>query len=288
MKKIGLYAFTIFILLLSVTACNPATTIVTTQTDTVTKTISEITWLDLPTYNGFWSEIKVDVGDVFAINLYRQPRLGLDWFVSYDENLLTLLASEYKNYSTGLIGTGGDQYFIFKGLQQGHTQLNFKYRHTYPEADIVEEEVFNVAISSTNPPIVDSISPSLGVYLPNKQEVSSEALLKSIQIDEGISEEEYFSPGYPSGTVHVGEPIIIVKGTIQNKHKENTWIHMWAEGYNEMGVQVSWTLDYAALAGFILTNLETDETGEFVIHLNYSTDIRSIHIYGNNYSVHPP
>ena len=86
----------------------------------------------------------------------------------------------------------------------------------------------------------------------------------------------------------MGEPVLIVSGTIQNKHKENTWIHMWAEGYDEMGEQVSWTLDYAALAGFILTNLETDETGEFVIHLNYSEDVSSIHIYANNYPVRPP
>ena len=73
--------------------------------------------------------------------------------------------------------------------------------------------------------------------MTNKQEVSSGVLLKSIHVDEGVSDEQYFSPYYPtpSHTVSLGDSILIVSGTIKNKHKENTWIDMWAEGYDETG-----------------------------------------------------
>ncbi len=287
MKRIILYALILVILLLSVITCSPTTTLITTQTYTVTETVSEISWLDIPTYNEFWGTIRVDVGEEFAIALYRQPRLGLEWFASYDENKLVLLTSDFKEYSTSYGWVSGDQYFIFQALKQGNTQISFQYSHTYPEAEILEEKVFNIAISSSNPPSI-TLGCEPEVILKNKQEVPSEVLLRSFQIDEGISNELYFSPWYPSHIVNMGEPILIVSGTIQNKHKENTWIDMWAEGYDKTREQVSWTLDAAHLAGHILLNLENEETGEFEIHLNYSDDISSINIYANNYAVRPP
>ena len=122
------------------------------------------------------------------------------------------------------------------------------------------------------------------VLLRNKQEVSSEGFLRGFQVDEGVSDEQYW---YPSHIVNVGDPILIVSGTIQNKHKENTWIDMWAEGYDKSGEQVAWTLDDAHLSGHILLNLETDEKGEFTIHLNYSEDV-FVRFYANNYPVPPP
>ncbi|MFC1865364.1 hypothetical protein ACFLYB_01455 [Chloroflexota bacterium] len=174
--------------------------------------------------------------------------------------------------------------------------------HFYYKGKLI---VFYVDVSSdSNPPVLNILESILGkqfaglpppvtlggqpkVYLKNKQEVSSEVLLRNFQTDEGVSDEQYSSPWYPSHTVNVGEPILIVSGTIQNKHNENTWIEMWAEGYDK-GNQVAWTLDAAHLAGYILLNLETDETGEFTIHMNYSEDVSFVRIYANNYPVVPP
>jgi len=136
-----------------------------------------------------------------------------------------------------------------------------------------------------------SISPSVGSYLTNLQDKSSEVLLKSIQMNKGICNEQYFSPYYPtpSHTVSLGDPIIVVKGAIQNQHKENTWIDIWAEGYNETGEQVCWTLDADPHPWYhIILRLETEETSEFTMHMNYSEDISSIHVYASNYPVPPP
>ena len=86
----------------------------------------------------------------------------------------------------------------------------------------------------------------------------------------------------------MGEPILIVSGTIQNKHNENTWIAMYAVGYDETGEEVGGTLDYSSIFGQILVNLENEETGGFIIHMNYAYNIYSIRIYANTYSYPPP
>jgi len=149
---------------------------------------------------------------------------------------------------------------------------------------------FAITISDFTPvpnltPQLIKISPETGTILVDSRGEPSEVLLKSIQINEGVCEQQYF-PYYTK--VDVGDPILIVSGTIQNNHKENIWISMWAEGCDETGEVVGWTLDYSHLMGRILLDLETGETGEFVIHMNYAYNINSIGIYANNYPIVPP
>ncbi|MFC1918999.1 hypothetical protein ACFLWW_03410 [Chloroflexota bacterium] len=129
------------------------------------------------------------------------------------------------------------------------------------------------------------VSPSLGAYLTNPQDISSEVLLKDVQVKKGVSDKQYSTSLYP---VNVGESIQIVSGTIQNKHKENKEIAIWAEGYDETGKQVAWTLDAAHIAGQIGLHLENGENGEFTLHLNTAENIKTIRIFANNYSVTPP
>ena len=63
---------------------------------------------------------------------------------------------------------------------------------------------------------------------------------------------------------------------------------MYAEGYDEAGKQIAWTLDADHIAGQIGLYLGYGETGEFTLHLNLSDGIRTIRIYANNYNVAPP
>jgi len=144
------------------------------------------------------------------------------------------------------------------------------------------------SISSDNPANVNSISisPSPGAYLTNTQDVSSEVLLKDVQINKGVSDKQYYSTS--TGVVNVGEAILVVSGSIQNKHKEYNEIAMWARGYGEGGEQVAWTLDAAHIVGQIGLHLEAGETSEFTLHLYYSKNVNSIRIYANNYPVTPP
>jgi hypothetical protein len=133
-----------------------------------------------------------------------------------------------------------------------------------------------------------SISPSPGSYLTNSENMSSQVLLKDVQIYKGISDRQYISPWYPAGTVNIGESILVLSGSVQNKHLQNKEIAMYAEGYDDTGKQVAWTLDAAHIAGQIGLHLENEETGQFTLHLNLAENIKSIRIFANNYPITPP
>lgn len=132
------------------------------------------------------------------------------------------------------------------------------------------------------------VEPAPGSYLSNSQNESSGVVLKDVKVNNNVCDKEYFSPWYPSHTVKRGAPCLLVSGHIQNRHEENSEIAMYAEGYDEAGEQVAWTLDAAHIAGQIGLRLEYGETGEFTLHLNFSENTRNIRIYANNYNVTPP
>ena len=113
-------------------------------------------------------------------------------------------------------------------------------------------------------------------------------MLRAVHINKNFSDKQYVSPWYPVHTINVGEFILEVSGSIQNNHMQYKEIAMYAEGYDEMGKQVAWTLDAAHIAGQIGLHLENGETGEFTLHLNFSKNTKSIRIFENNYSVTPP
>jgi hypothetical protein len=131
------------------------------------------------------------------------------------------------------------------------------------------------------------VSPAAGNYLRDTHDEPLEVFLIDVQVERIISDRYYFSPWYP-GHVHVGEPILVVNGTIRNEHPANTWISMFADGYDGEGEQVAWTLDAAHIAGQILRYLDNGETGEFTIHLNPAENIETIRIFADSYNVPPP
>jgi hypothetical protein len=133
-----------------------------------------------------------------------------------------------------------------------------------------------------------SVSPSPGAYLTNSESVSSGVLLLDVQVNPGISGKQYISPWYPAHKVNAGDSVLVVSGSIQNKHRENKEIAMYAEGYDAAGKQVAWTLDAAHIAGQIGLHLEKEAAGRFTLHLNPAENIRSIRILANNYSITPP
>ena len=135
-----------------------------------------------------------------------------------------------------------------------------------------------VTDSTTGAEII--VEPALGSYIGN-----SLIILKDIQIKTDISDKKYFSPWYPS--LEKGDPCLIVSGHIQNRHKGKSNIVMSAEGYDEAGEEVAWTLD-AAPHHRIQLGLEYGETGAFTLHLNVSEDMRTILIFAGAYEFPPP
>jgi hypothetical protein len=132
-----------------------------------------------------------------------------------------------------------------------------------------------------------TLTPAPGTYLFNSQNESSKVLLKSVQIEKSISDKDYFGVGLAE-TINAGEPLLIVSGTVQNNNPTNKEIMMYAVGYDKTGKQVSWTHDASSIVGQIGFHLETGETAEFTLHLNFAENIKAINIFANNYSQIPP
>lgn len=153
MRKLYVFCSTVIVPSLALTACQvregetvtisgPTTTITVTEP---APTITETSWLIIDTYFDADEEIVTRVGKEFAIALYRNPRLGLKWDETYDEDMVVLLESTYKAYDGSLTGGEGKQWFVFKALNEGITEITLVYSHGFPGSDI-EQKVFKVEI----------------------------------------------------------------------------------------------------------------------------------------------
>lgn len=134
------------------------------------------------------------------------------------------------------------------------------------------------------------LTPLLGSYLMNSQNESSQVLLQTVKIEKSVIGQPNVSSWPMTVTVNAkpGDPILIISGSVLNNHPSNKEITMYAEGYNTAGKKVALTLDEGSVSGIIGFHLETGESGTFTLHLNYSADIKSIHIFANNYDQVPP
>ena len=74
------------------------------------------------------SEITVSAGSTFSINLQANATTGYSWnAVIEDENIVTLLTSEYTADDTDKVGSGGIATLTFSALEQGETALTLIY-----------------------------------------------------------------------------------------------------------------------------------------------------------------
>ena len=104
------------------------------------------------TYTDSSQTIDVGVNQEFIIALDSNPTTGYSWQESYDESLLELIGGE-STYEPGeeaeqdLVGAGGVEYFRFKALETGETEITLVYMREWEEPtpeDITE--VFTVSI----------------------------------------------------------------------------------------------------------------------------------------------
>ena len=125
------------------------------------------------------------------------------------------------------------------------------------------------------------IEPGPGNLFFNSQGESNYVLLKEVSISMGIAEQDYFVQKVDLPNIFKkGEPIILIKGIVQNKHPEYHEIAMGAQGFDKNGKQVCWTLDPFGPGGIVELSVEPEQEGEFIIHLNFSEYVDFIHISG--------
>jgi len=103
---------------------------------------------DIEPYSDAEPAINIGVNQEFTIALNSNPTTGYGWQESYDENFLELVAKSYRPGAEAepeVVGAGGTEYFQFKALQPGETELVMTYKRGWEE-EYLEQLVFTVNI----------------------------------------------------------------------------------------------------------------------------------------------
>jgi inhibitor of cysteine peptidase len=89
----------------------------------------------IETYDDPGQAIDTEVNQQFVIALGSNPTTGYSWQASYDETMLELVGgqSKYEEPKSGLLGAGGVEYFRFKALQTGRTEITLVYKRPWEE-----------------------------------------------------------------------------------------------------------------------------------------------------------
>ena len=91
---------------------------------------------EVKTYTDSGQTIDIGVNQEFVIALGSNPTTGYGWQESYDESMLELVEKTYKlgeEAEQGLVGAGGVEYFRFKPLKTGETEITLVYKRPWEE-----------------------------------------------------------------------------------------------------------------------------------------------------------
>lgn len=99
------------------------------------------------TYVDAEKPISTSVNQEFIIALDSNPTTGYEWEESYEASMLRLVEGKYEpdEKAAGLVGAGGTQYFRFRALKTGKTEITLTYKRSW-ETDFAEQKVFTVDI----------------------------------------------------------------------------------------------------------------------------------------------
>lgn len=102
---------------------------------------------EVKTYTDSGQAIDIGVGQEFVIALGSNPTTGYSWQESYDENMLELVKWSYEEEAEeDLVGAGGIEYFCFRALEAGETEITLVYKQPWEGGGIGETKVFTVNI----------------------------------------------------------------------------------------------------------------------------------------------
>ena len=100
------------------------------------------------TYTDSTQTINTGTNQEFIIALDSNPTTGYSWQESYDERVLELVGKSYEmgeEAKQGVVGTGGVEYFQFKVLKAGKTEITLVYKRPWEEEPI-DQKIFTVNI----------------------------------------------------------------------------------------------------------------------------------------------
>ena len=100
------------------------------------------------TYGDPEQPVNVKANQEFIIALGANPTTGYDWEESFDKTMLQLVNKTYKTSEESeqeVTGAGGVDYFRFKALKAGTTEIKMDYKRSWEE-ESAEQKVFTVNI----------------------------------------------------------------------------------------------------------------------------------------------
>ena len=94
--------------------------------------------------------INSGVNQEFVIALGSNISTGYSWQAAYDEQALAVVEQTYKeqdNTGKQIVGAAGTDYFTFKALSKGETEVTFTYRRPWEEQSAQDQTlVFTVNV----------------------------------------------------------------------------------------------------------------------------------------------
>ena len=91
---------------------------------------------EIKTYIDSGQTINIGVDQEFIIAIGANPTTGYDWEASLDETMLEMGEKTYKPAEEAeyeIVGAGGVDYFPFKALKAGETEITMVYKRSWEE-----------------------------------------------------------------------------------------------------------------------------------------------------------
>jgi inhibitor of cysteine peptidase len=85
------------------------------------------------------TEVSVEVGEQFEIQLESNPTTGYAWQVVEQPDAVDLVSSEYEAPDTSLVGAGGLEVFVFEGATEGSGDLRLEYVRSFDNPPVPAE-----------------------------------------------------------------------------------------------------------------------------------------------------
>jgi hypothetical protein len=223
----------------------------------------------LRTTDYVYSERELEIARLWQENIDRFPQTDPLSSCSYDEEALKQHIADTLgiSYEEASFGNAKMSEYNTEALLSDWTREAAEY-HT----SIVEPEV--------------TIEPKPGHLLGN-DEGKTGIILGNVRVESGVCDRDYFSSSLDS-MLQKGQSCLIVSGNITNLDMDKYEIALWGRGCDESGTVVSETLDATHISGQIGIHLETNETCEFILHMNPGNGLKEIRLYGASYLITPP
>lgn len=88
------------------------------------------------TYTDPGQTVTIGVKQQFVIALGSNPTTGYSWQESHDQSMLELVEQTYKSEAEeDIVGAGGVEYFRFKALKAGQTEITLVYQRPWEESN---------------------------------------------------------------------------------------------------------------------------------------------------------